>query len=99
LSVDKLAGVKSPKTLRALFALPGFVALPHLKGVFGDRFARVVVLHRRKKRVSALVAVVAVAAATIGVPFASVTSASPSGASTWSSSAGASGALGAVACS
>ena len=38
------------RTLRALFSLPGFVASARLKGVFGDRCARVVVLRRRKKR-------------------------------------------------
>jgi hypothetical protein len=97
--VDKLADVNSPKTLRALFALPGFNVLARLEGVFGDRFARVVVLHRRKKVASALAVVVVVAAATTGAPSASVTSASLTGASTWSSSVGASGALDVVACS
>ena len=40
--------MQAPRTLRALFSLPGFVASARLKGVFGDRFARVVVLRRRK---------------------------------------------------
>ena len=39
----------NPTSLRALFSLPGFVAASHLVGVFGDRYARVLVLRRRKK--------------------------------------------------
>jgi hypothetical protein len=40
----------NPTSLRALFSLPGFVAASRLLGVFGDRFARVLVLRRRKKQ-------------------------------------------------
>jgi hypothetical protein len=32
-----------PTSLRALFSLPGFVAASRLHGVFGDRYARVLV--------------------------------------------------------
>ena len=39
----------TPTLLRALFSLPGFVAASRLLGVFGDRYARVLVLRRRKK--------------------------------------------------
>ena len=39
----------NPTSLRALFSLPGFVAASRLLGVFGDRYARVLVLRRRKK--------------------------------------------------
>ena len=48
--VREPARMQAPRTLRALFSLAGFVASARLKGVFGDRFARVVVLRRRKKR-------------------------------------------------
>ena len=41
--------MKNPKTIRSLFALPGFTASSRLLGVFGDRCARVVQLARRKK--------------------------------------------------
>jgi len=42
--------MNSPTSIRDLHSLPGFVANPKLRGFFGDRFARVVVLRRRKKR-------------------------------------------------
>ena len=38
----------TPTLLRALFSLPGFVAASRLLGVFGDRYARVLVLRRQK---------------------------------------------------
>jgi len=91
--------MKTPTTIRELFSFSGFVAKSKLCGFFGDRFARVIVLHRRKKRLSARAAVTdARAAMTSGL-------ASPeifqwlAGASTSSSSAGGSTALGAVLCS
>ena len=42
--------MKNPKTIRALFAFPGFTASSKLQGVFGDRYARVNQLKRRKKQ-------------------------------------------------
>jgi hypothetical protein len=42
--------MKNPKSIRSLFSLPGFVAASALGGVFGDRYARVIVLRRRKNR-------------------------------------------------
>ena len=42
--------MKNPKTIRALFAFPGFTASSRLVGVFGDRYARVIQLKRRKKQ-------------------------------------------------
>ncbi|MEK7351959.1 MAG: ISL3 family transposase, partial [Nitrospirota bacterium] len=39
----------NPTSLRALFSLPGFVVASRLLGVCGDRYARVLVLRRRKK--------------------------------------------------
>jgi hypothetical protein len=41
--------MNNPTSIRALFSLPGFVAASWLIGVFGDRYARVLVLRRRKK--------------------------------------------------
>jgi len=43
--------VKAPTRppIRALFSQPGFVAQAQLAGVFGDRYARVIRLRRRKK--------------------------------------------------
>ncbi len=41
--------MKNPKTIRSLFALPGFTASSRILGVFGDRDARVIRLTRRKK--------------------------------------------------
>jgi hypothetical protein len=40
----------NPTSIRALFSLPGFVAASRLHGVFGDRYARVLVLGRRKQQ-------------------------------------------------
>ena len=42
--------MKNPKTIRALFTMAGFVASARLAGVFGDRYARIIKLQRRKKR-------------------------------------------------
>ncbi len=42
--------MKNPKSIRALFAFPGFTASSKLVGVFGDRYARVIQLKRRKKQ-------------------------------------------------
>jgi len=39
----------NPTSIRALFSLSGFVAASRLIGVFRDRYARVLVLRRRKK--------------------------------------------------
>ena len=40
--------MKNPKSIRALFAFPGFNASSKLVGKFGDRYARVIQLKRRK---------------------------------------------------
>lgn len=45
--------MKNPRSIRQLFSFAGFVANAKLKGVSRDRFARVVVLRRRKKQLSA----------------------------------------------
>jgi len=42
--------MESPKTIKDLFSFPGFVANAKLTGIFGDRYARLVTLRRRKKR-------------------------------------------------
>ena len=42
--------MKNPTSVRALFSFPGFVANARLAGVFGDRYARVIRLRRRKKQ-------------------------------------------------
>ena len=39
--------MKNSQSIRSLFALPGFVVCG-LKGLFGDRYARVIQLKRRK---------------------------------------------------
>ena len=91
--------MKSPKSIRSLFSLPGFVAASALGGVFGDRYARVIVLQRRKKPPSALSAVAAATVATTNGPVGHAMSRRLVGASISSSSAGASIARGAAACS
>jgi len=49
--------MKNPETIRALFAFSGFIAASKLVGVFGDRYARVIQLKRRKKQPSVLTVV------------------------------------------
>ena len=44
--------MNNPKSIRTLFALPGFTAASKLVGIFGDRYARVIKLKRRKKQLS-----------------------------------------------
>ena len=97
--VSEPARMQAPRTVRALFSVPGFVAAARLTGVFGDRVARVVVLRRRKKRRDARAAAIGAVAATTSGPSASGTSGSPTGGSIWSSRAGACGARGAATCS
>src|SRR5713226_1548534 len=80
--------MKQPTSIRSLFSLPGFVAASALSGVFGDRYARVIVLRRRKEPPGARSAVTAVAPATTGGPVGPATSRWPAGGSTSSSSAG-----------
>lgn len=52
--------MKEPKTIRSLFSRAGFVAEAKLRGVIGDRYARVIRLKRRKKLAHALNADIAV---------------------------------------
>ena len=42
--------MKNSKTIRSLFTMAGFVARARLAGVYGDRYARVIKLQRRKKQ-------------------------------------------------
>jgi hypothetical protein len=90
--------MKTPKSIRSLFTLPGFVAVSTLKGVFGDRYARIMKLKRRKKQPFVRTVVTAAGGVTINGSCGSVISRFPGGGSTWSSSAGVSIARGAAAC-
>ncbi len=56
--------MKNPKSVRSLLAFQGFTAASKLLGVFGDRYARVIQLKRRKKRPSVGVVVSDAGAAT-----------------------------------
>ena len=53
--------MKNLKSIRALFAFPGFNASSKLVGKFGDRYARVIQLKRRKKQPSVVTVVSAAA--------------------------------------
>ena len=44
--------MKKARTLRELFAFPGFYSQRELQGIFGDQKARVVQLKRQKKEAS-----------------------------------------------
>ena len=56
--------MKNPRTIRTLFALPGFTAALKLVGVYGDRYARIIQLTRRKKQPFVLTVVAAAEAVT-----------------------------------
>ncbi len=90
--------MKNPETIRALFALPGFTAASKLVGKFGDRYARVIKLKRRKKQPSVVTVVSAAEGVTTRRCCGYETSRWPGGESTWSSNAGVSDVRGAVAC-
>ena len=90
--------MKNPKSIRALFALPGFTASSKLAGVFGDRYARVIQLKRRKKQPSVRAVVTDAGGVTTSGLCGSETSRLPVGASTWSLNAGVSVVRGATAC-
>ena len=90
--------MKNTQSIRSLFALPGFVAASQLKGVFGDQYARIMKLRRRKKQPSARTVDTAAGDVTTNGSCGYVISRLPAGGSTWSSSAGVSIARGAAAC-
>ena len=72
--------MKNPKSIRALFAFPGFNASSKLVGKFGDRYARVIQLKRRKKQPSVVTVV-----STTRIRCGYETCRLPDGESTWSS--------------
>ena len=90
--------MKSPRTVRELFSMPGFVANATLDGIFGDSHARIITLTRRKKRLCVPIVVIAAATVTINVFIERAISRWPIGGFTWSSNVGASTVRGAVAC-
>ena len=90
--------MKNPQSIRALFALPGFVAASKLVGVFGDRYARVIRLKRRKKRPSAPAAATGAEAVTTRRFCGSAICRWPAGGSISSLNAGGSVASGVAAC-
>ena len=90
--------MKNPKSIRALFAFPGFTASSKLLGVFGDRYARVIQLKRRKKQPSVLVVVTAAEVGTTKRSCGYAICRWPDGESIWSSNAGVSVVRGAMAC-
>jgi len=90
--------MNNPKSIRALFALHGFTAALKLAGVFGDRYARVIQLKRRKKQPSVLTVDIGVEDVTTRRFCGCVIFRLPGGESTWSSNAGVSVVRGAVAC-
>ena len=90
--------MKNPKSIRALFALPGFTALSKLVGVFGDRYARVIHLKRRKKQRFVVTVVTGAGVVTTRRSCGYGTCRLPDGESTWSLNAGVSVARGVMAC-
>ncbi len=90
--------MKNPKTIRALFAFPGFTASAKLQGIFGDRHARVIQLKRRKKQLSVHTVVTAAGDVMTRRSCGYAICRLPAGASIWSSNAGGSVARGATAC-
>ena len=62
------------KTLYDAYRFPGFTPVRELRGVFGDRFARVIRLNRRSKKRSAAPAGPSIEAGTTNDPARSATS-------------------------
>jgi len=69
--------------LHHLYSFPGFVPAATIRGVFGDRFAVVIRLRRRRKKHAAVCAVPAVGPSTIKRCDESVISIAAADASTW----------------
>ena len=90
--------MKTPKSIRSLFTLPGFVAASRLSGVFGDRYARVMKLRRRKKQPSVRTVDTAAGGVTTNGSCESGIFRLPAGGSIWSLNAGVSIARGVAAC-
>ncbi len=90
--------MKNPETIRSLFAFPGFTAASKLAGVFGDRYARIIQLKRRKKQPSVRTVDTGVGDDTIRRFCGYAISRLLDGESTWSSNAGVSVVRGVTAC-
>ncbi len=90
--------MKNPKSIRELFAFPGFTASSKLVGIFGDRYARAIQLKRRKKQPSVRTVVTGAKRVTIRRSCGYETSRLPDGESTWRLIAGVSVVLGATVC-
>ncbi len=90
--------MNNPKSIRALFALPGFTAASKLVGVFGDRYARVIKLKRRKKQPSVLAVLIDAEGVTTKRSCEYATFRLLDGVSIWSSNVGASIVRGAARC-
>lgn len=72
--------------LRDLYSFPGFVPAATIRGVFGDPYAVVIALRRRRKKLAAGSAGPAIGPFTISPLEGSATSIAAGDASTWSSS-------------
>ena len=90
--------MKTAMKVRDLIAVPGFAVCAKLRGVFGDRYARVIVLHRRKKQLSAHAAGSDAMGATISEPAKFAIFRLGRGVSGWNMNVGESTVLGAVPC-
>ena len=71
--------------LRDLYSFPGFDPAATIRGVFGDRYAVVIALQRRRKKHAAACADSAIDPSTIKRHDGSVTSIVAAAASTWNS--------------
>ena len=76
--------------LRDLYSVPGFVPVATIGGVFGDRYAVVITLRRRRKKHAVACAASAIGPFTIKPRDESATSIVAAAASTWSSPSAAS---------
>lgn len=90
--------MRSARSLHELFSMPRLSACATLTGVFGDRYARVVSLRRRKERPSVRSAATAAAVGTTSAGAKCAICRRVGSASTWSSTAGWPTARGAAAC-
>jgi hypothetical protein len=80
--------IKSPAKITDFYSFPGFKARSRLKGVSGDRYARVIKLERRKKQPFVLVADTSVMEGTTSISAGQELFRRQAGGFIWSSSAG-----------
>jgi hypothetical protein len=85
------------RRLKDVYRFPGFVPFSNVHGIFGDPYAVIITLRRRRKKLAVVFVDKSVARTTISIPDSCATSRVATNGSTWNSRFGGSGAASAVA--